>query len=268
MEKPGSQGSLHISAAEPELPLHSPSVASVALAASIALIAWFAFAAQTDITLHRMLMRGFGVIGAIERLTSYLTNLTILTCALCFTCVGFFNHRSRAPLVRFFRQPTVVTAVTVYIVFVGFAYNLLLRHLWTPSGWRMLLNESLHTVVPVLTALYWLLFVPRFHLALRHLLLWLLYPLGYLALTMVRGAFSDFYPYPFIDVGELGYERALINASLLVIAFLMLMAVFAAINHRRRVPSNPSAAASFSSSLPSAVPTPRPSENHHDNNPA
>jgi hypothetical protein len=240
---------------EPELPLRAPSLASVALAMSIALIAWLAFAAQTDVTVHRMLSRGYDVFDGIERLTSYLTNLTIFTCALCFTCVGFFTHRS-PPFVRFFRQPTVVTAVTCYIVFVGFAYNLLLRHLWTPSGWRLLLNESLHTLVPLLAALYWLLYVPRFHLRLRHLLWWLVYPLGYLALTMARGAVSDFYPYPFIDVGELGYLRVLINASLLVLAFMLLMGVFAAINHGRPMPSVTPASPS------------RPQETDHDNDPA
>lgn len=229
------------------------SLASVTLAMSIALVAWLAFAAQTDITVLRMLSRGYGVLGGIERLTSYLTNLTIFTCAVCFTCVGFFA-RGKMPIVRFFRQPTVVTAVTCYIVFVGFAYNLLLRHLWTPSGWRMVLNESLHTLVPLLDALYWLLFVPRFHLTLRHLLWWLVYPLGYLALTMARGAVSDFYPYPFIDVGELGYGRVFINASLLVLAFLLLAAVFAAINHRRP--------------MPSVVSPSRLQETDHDNNPA
>ena len=245
-------------AVEPELPLPAPGISSVVLAMSIALIAWLAFAAQTDVTLNRMLSRGFGMIDGIERLTSYLTNLTIFTCALCFTCVAFFTHRSRRPLVRFFRQPAVVTAVTCYVVFVGFAYNLLLRHLWTPSGWRMLLNESLHTLVPMLVALYWLLFVPRFHLTLRHLRWWLVYPLGYLALTMVRGALSDFYPYPFIDVGELGYPRVLLNASLLVFAFVLLMAVFVAINHRRPIPIP---------TIPSPSPH-RPQEIDHDNNPA
>jgi len=253
MTKRASPGPLPANPADRELPLHAPGAASVALASAIALIAWFAFAAQTDITLHRMLTRGYGWLGGIERLTSYLTNLTIFACALCFTCIAFFTPRSRAPLVRFFRQPTVVTAVTVYIVFVGFAYNLLLRHLWTPSGWRMLLNESLHTLVPVLVATYWLLFVPRFHLKPRHALWWLVYPLGYLGLTMLRGALSDFYPYPFIDVSELGYRRVLINASLLVLAFLLLMAVFIAINHRRRV-------------LPLSIPQPR--TIHHDNDPA
>ncbi|WP_321799281.1 Pr6Pr family membrane protein [Caballeronia sp. J97] len=214
----------------PELPLHTPSTASLAVAAAIAMIAWLAFAAQTDITVARLVNRGFTVFDGLARMSSYLTNLTVLLTAFCFTCVA---TRAQFPIARFFRKPTVVTAVVVYIVFVGIAYNALLRYLWTPSGYRALVNESLHTVVPALAALYWFLFVPRFHLSWRRCALWLVYPLSYLCITLWRGSFSDFYPYPFINVAELGYERVLINATMLVVAFLVLMSVFLMINHRR-----------------------------------
>jgi hypothetical protein len=215
---------------EPELPLHTPSAASLTAAALIALIAWLAFAAQTDITIDRLAARGYGVFNALERMSSYLTNLTVLLCAIGFTCIAL---RPPTPIGRFFRAPTVVTAIVVYMVFVGLAYNFLLRHLWTPHGYRSLVNESLHTVLPMLCALYWLLFVPRFHLTIRRSLLWLVYPLAYIAVTMLRGSLSDFYPYPFIDVLELGYERVLINELALIGAFIGLMVLFIAINHRR-----------------------------------
>jgi hypothetical protein len=215
---------------DPDLPLHTPSTASLALAATIAMIAWLAFAAQTDITIARLAGRGFSVVEGVARMSSYLTNLTVLLTAFCFTCVA---TRARFPVARFFRRPTVVTAVVVYIVFVGIAYNALLRYLWTPSGYRALVNESLHTIVPALAALYWFLFVPRFHLSLRRCALWLVYPLCYLVITLWRGSLSDFYPYPFINVSELGYERVLVNAAMLVAAFLVLMGVFLVINHRR-----------------------------------
>ncbi|WP_044042254.1 Pr6Pr family membrane protein [Caballeronia insecticola] len=215
---------------ESGLPLHAPSTASLAVAAAIAMIAWLAFAAQTDITIARLVNRGFTVFDGLARMTSYLTNLTVLLTALCFTCVA---TRAPFPLARFFRRPTVVTAVVVYIVFVGIAYNGLLRYLWTPSGYRALVNESLHTVVPALAALYWFLFVPRFHLSWRRCALWLVYPLSYLCITLWRGRLSDFYPYPFINVSELGYERVLLNAAMLVVAFIVLMSVFLVINHRR-----------------------------------
>jgi len=102
---------------------------------------------------------------------------------------------------------------------------------------RALLTELLHTVVPLLCALYWLLFVPRFHLLLRDCLFWLVYPLCYLLMTFWRGSETDFYPYPFIDVSELGYGRVLINTMSLLFGFFLLMAVFIAINHRRPRPA-------------------------------
>lgn len=202
------------------------------LAAIIAVIAWISIVAQADVTIDRTLARGLTVFDALARMSSYLTNLTALACAICFTCVALRANRS--PLVRFFRQPTVVTAVVVYMVFVGIAYNLLLRGLWSPTAFRLLLNESLHSVLPMLSALYWVLFVPRFHLRLRHGVWWLVYPLLYLGVTFWRGSLSDFYPYPFINVDMLGVRLAMVNSALLFGGFLMLMAVFAGINFRRR----------------------------------
>lgn len=216
---------------EPDLPLHAPSLASVSMAALIALVAWLALAAQTDVTIGRMVSRGFGVLDGVERMSSYLTNLTVLVSAICFTCVA---TRAGSPPGRFFRKAPVVTAIVVYMVFVGLAYNALLRHQWTPAGFRGLLNECLHTVIPLLSVLYWVLFVPRFHLTLRKCLLWLIYPLSYLCITLWRGSTTDFYPYPFIDVSELGYGQVLLNVTLLILGFLTLMGVFLAINHRRR----------------------------------
>lgn len=202
------------------------------LASAIAVIGWVALVAQADITIDRTLARGLTVLDGLSRMSSYLTNLTVLACAVCFTCVALRRHRS--PIVRFLRQPTVVTAVVVYMVFVGIAYNLLLRGYWSPAPLRRILNESLHSVLPILAALYWVLFVPRFHLRWRHCLLWLVYPVAYLAVTFWRGSLSDFYPYPFINVDTLGIEHVMINAALLFGGFLMLMAVFIGINLRRR----------------------------------
>jgi len=204
---------------------------ATALAGVIALLAWGALAAQTDITIQRMVLRGFDTFEAIGRLSAYLTNLTVLLVALTFTCIALRAHSWPA---RLLRAPATVSAVTVYIVFVGIAYNLLLRHLWTPHGYRALLNESLHSLIPLLCAAYWLLFVPRFTLSARDRLAWLVYPLGYLVVTFWRGSETDFYPYPFIDVAQLGYAHVLVNSALLLAAFMVLMTVFVTINARRR----------------------------------
>lgn len=68
---------------EPELPLHTPSVSSVTLAAVIAVIAWISLIAQADVTIDRTLARGLTVFDGLARMSSYLTNLTVLACAIC-----------------------------------------------------------------------------------------------------------------------------------------------------------------------------------------
>lgn len=208
-------------------PAHRGSGISRALAALIAAISWFAFVAQTDITIERLLAHGGGVLDGLDRLTMYLTNLTILMSALCFTSLAL---SLTTPMSRFFRQPSVISAVVAYLAFVGIAYNLLLRQLWTPTGFRALVNESLHTVVPLLAIVYWIFFVPVFQASLKKSMLWLVYPLGYLSVTLWRGALSGFYPYPFIDVNKLGYGRVLVNSSLLLAGFMALMALLLAVN--------------------------------------
>jgi len=45
-----------------------------------------------------------------------------------------------------------------------------------------------------------------------------------------RGAGSGFYPYPFINVKQLGYQHVLLNASGLLLSFLLLIGLLQAIN--------------------------------------
>jgi hypothetical protein len=44
--------------------------------------------------------------------------------------------------------------------------------------------------------------------------------LGYCAYAMTRGAFDNWYPYPFLDVGKLGAGAVTINCLGLGLAFL------------------------------------------------
>jgi hypothetical protein len=216
-------------------PVSPRSPAATVFATLIASLAWLAFAAQADVTLQRTLVRGMTLLDGAERFSSYLTNLTVFLTAICFTCVAI---HPRHGFWRFFSKPPVTTAVVLYMAFVGLAYNLLLRYLWTPSGYRAVLNEILHSALPLLCAVYWAGFVPRFHPNLRQCACWLVYPLGYLGIILWRGAQSDFYPYPFIDVDQLGLSQVLRNAGLLLIGFLVLMSCFLLFNHRRRLPEH------------------------------
>ena len=50
----------------------------------------------------------------------------------------------------------------------------------------------------------------------------MLYPVGYAAFSLLHGAVTGFYPYPFLEVRQLGYERVLLNMGLLTAAFAVL----------------------------------------------
>jgi hypothetical protein len=70
----------------------------------------------------------------------------------------------------------------------------------------------------------------------------LVVPVGWLLYTLVRGAFVDWYPYPFVDVGQHGLGAVLLNA--LAISALMLALAFGARWLDRRLPGEDETAVS------------------------
>lgn len=46
--------------------------------------------------------------------------------------------------------------------------------------------------------------------------------MGYAAFSLLHGAVTGFYPYPFLEVRQLGYERVLLNMGVLTAAFAVL----------------------------------------------
>ena len=129
-------------------------------------------------------------------------------------------------------------AVTLYVAITGLVYHLVLTN--EASGFAMpqpdralpeaIGNQLLHTVVPLLAVLDWLVFDERGRFRWRHALYWLAFPLGYLAFALIRGLVVDKYPYPFIDVSELGYDGVSISSGAFAVAFWILGLLFVAID--------------------------------------
>jgi hypothetical protein len=128
-------------------------------------------------------------------------------------------------------------ALTLYMTMTGIIYILLL------SGYEQGLqttipavNIVLHYVMPVLVLLDWLIFPPQKKLSFRWALLWLVYPMFYLVYSLVRGAFVNWYPYPFINPITSGWPN-LIGVSLtialgsLLLAWLLVLRVSARRSH-------------------------------------
>ena len=152
----------------------------------------------------------------------YFTYFTIqnnLIVAIAFTSLLFSPSSA---LGRFFSKQQTRAAVTVYILVVGVIYNTILRFLWAPTGMQQLVDELLHTVVPLLAFLYWLVFAPKSVLNWKHVFTWLIYPLVYVICVLLRGAQSGFYPYPFINKTLLGLTKVMVNAVGITFVFLFI----------------------------------------------
>lgn len=79
-----------------------------------------------------------------------------------------------------------------------------------------------HIVVPTLAVAAWLVFGPRPRITLRVVWLGLVYPLVWLAYTLVVGASNGFYPYFFLDVNASGSGVvAIYSVAILVLLFVV-----------------------------------------------
>jgi hypothetical protein len=65
-------------------------------------------------------------------------------------------------------------------------------------------DTVLHRIVPLVVLVDWLIDPPRIRIPFLRALIWLLYPVVWLAYALVRGALVGWYPYPFLDPQHAG----------------------------------------------------------------
>ena len=188
--------------------------------AIIAILGWFAVVLQLYLII---LNRVASLPETIVRFFSFFTIQTNILVAICFT---FLWLKPKSKWGLFFSKPKNTTAITLYITIVGLVYNAILRFLWAPTGSQKVVDELLHLVIPLLVLLYWFLFVPKKALEFKNIFPWLIFPAVYLVYTLIRGAFFSFYPYPFVDVNLLGYNKVLLNSFFMLLAFLFFGTLF------------------------------------------
>lgn len=132
----------------------------------------------------------------------------------------------------------VRVAALVGITITGIVHWFFLRPLLDLSGWSSLCDTLLHVVVPVLAVVGWLMFGPRPRVVLRDWLLALIWPAAWLAYTMVRGMVTGFYPYPFLNVSELGAASVAV-ASVAITALFVLVSLVLWLGDRRLPVASP-----------------------------
>ncbi len=125
-------------------------------------------------------------------------------------------------------------AVTLYIAITGVVFALLLsglqESLQTTLPW---VDFVVHRLIPIVVVVDWLVDPPRHRLRLGVAALWLSFPALWLVYTLVRGAATDWYPYPFVDVIKLGYGGVLLRSGVLLVCFVAAAISFVAVGNRR-----------------------------------
>ena len=108
----------------------------------------------------------------------------------------------------------------IYMILTGVIYNTLLTEvdtLQTSDPWA---NNVVHLILPVVMLVDFLIIPLAHRIRWREALVWTIYPILYLAYTLIRGPIVDWYPYPFLDPRSDGYLRVAIVSVVILIGFL------------------------------------------------
>lgn len=179
-----------------------------ALPALVAASAWCGLAVQVGATLGST----GSAPAALWVLLRYFTILVNVAAALTFTRLAW-RWRGAAP--------ALLGGLTLNILLVAIVYHLLLAGTLVQTDRERLADVFLHSVTPALVLLFWLLRVRRGALRYRDVTPWAAVPLLYFAYALARGGADGIYPYPFIDVGRIGWGATLVNALLIAAAFVV-----------------------------------------------
>lgn len=129
-----------------------------------------------------------------------------------------------------------LTGITV----TALVHAVLLRPLLDLEGASWLADTLLHVAVPLLAVLSWLLVGPRPRTDLRSGALAMVWPVAWLVWTLVVGAVSGWYPYPFLDVAEEGALPVALTSLAITVLIVGVMALIGWLDRRLAALATPS----------------------------
>ena len=203
--------------------------------ATAALAGWTGLAIQQYLIFYSRWEAGASLLGGLINFFSF---FTVLTNTLVVVVLSYALVNRESAVKRFFLAPAVSSGIAASIVVVSLAYNLLLRHLWSPTGFQFIADELLHDVMPLLFVIYWWRCVPKGTLRFKHIGGWVIYPLVYFGYVLLRGHLLGQYQYPFIDVDSLGYPQVFVNAGGILAGFVGIALAVVGLDKILKTPAN------------------------------
>lgn len=149
-----------------------------------------------------------------------LSNIAAATVFLYFGLQPKANSSRRAQLLR--------SAAALYMLMTGVIFAVLLADIpnvqLTAVPWN---NIVLHYIMPTVVILDWVFLPPKgIFVRLRTAALALVFPLAYVAYSLIRGAIVGWYPYPFLNPQASSYSTVFMTIAVLslgVIAVTLFM---------------------------------------------
>ena len=167
------------------------------------------------------------------RIFNFFCFFTVQSNIVVVVTAGMLAVRLNRPSTGF-RTFRLVGVVAIAIT--GVVFHLALRNLHELTGLDAVADFILHTASPVLTVAGWVFFGPRGEVNGRIIRLAVTAPIAWLGFTLVRGSFvqdvnrRDYYPYPFMDVGQHGYLSVAFAIVLVAALFLGVCAAAVALD--------------------------------------
>lgn len=90
-------------------------------------------------------------------------------------------------------------ASLIYIIVGMLTYHFLLASGGAYSGPRIITNFTLHYLIPVLVLFNWMVLQEKKSYPYRYIIYWLVFPILYCVVSLLRGLFDGFYPYFFLN---------------------------------------------------------------------
>ena len=162
------------------------------------------------------------------RPTEYFTYFTITSClltgvSLTLSGLAVLQNREETKFLTLFRLTMAASMVIVGVIYNALLADAAIDPRDVGYDWPIIPNLIMHTYMPILVFLEWLITRSAFKLDLKSAFWVLVYPLTWLAFAITRGYVTGWWAYWFIDP-QYGYAT-MIQWILTIAAFFVVLAI-------------------------------------------
>ncbi len=163
-------------------------------------------------------LAGNGTLNPVNYFSYFTIDSNLIAAAVLLIGAATWRGR-RSP-----RRDLIRGGAVVYMSVTGVVFTLLLRNtdVDTAIPW---VNSVVHEVIPMVMLADWLLDPPQMRLSFRQGSFWLGFPLVWIIYTLIRGALTGRYPYPFLDPANGGYGSVAAYSLAILVFMLVVCAV-------------------------------------------